>query len=177
MLIKENKELKELINNKFDMLTKENKEKYEILIKENKEMKVKINYLENLLNANFGILTDASFEKIKYFIGGDKNKINLSLIYKLNEDNNRAIFNKQCNINSAVVFLFVTCKNSIFWAYCPNFNTTEGKWISDSNAFNFSLNLNKKYPCKKSNEIIIDVLVECTFKILLIVILIVEKEV
>ena len=152
LLIKENKELKVLINNKFDMLIKDNKEKFDILIKENKEMKAKINYLENLLNANFGILTDASFEKIKDFIGGDKNKINLSLIYELDEDNDRKIFNRQCNINSAAVLLFVTCKNSIFGAYCPNFNTSENQWINDSNAFVFSLNLNKKYPAKKSDS-------------------------
>ena len=75
MLIKENEELKVLINNKFEMLIKDNKEKFDILIKENKEMKTKINYLENLLNANLGILTDASFEKIKDFIGGEKIKL------------------------------------------------------------------------------------------------------
>jgi hypothetical protein len=67
LLIKENEELKVLINYKFDMLIKDNKEKFDVLIKENKEMKAKINYLENLLNTNLGILTDASFEKIKDF--------------------------------------------------------------------------------------------------------------
>ena len=144
LLIKENEELKNLIINKFDMLIKDNKEKFDLLIKENKEMKTKINYLENLLNTNLCILTDASFEKIKDFIGGDKNRINLSLIYELNEDHDTQIFNKQCNVNSAVVFLFFTGKNSIFGAYCPKFNTSENQWINDSNAFIFSLNLNKK---------------------------------
>jgi CHASE3 domain sensor protein len=43
VLVKENKELKALIINKLHEL-----------IKENKELKAKINFLENVLNVNFG---------------------------------------------------------------------------------------------------------------------------
>ena len=142
LLIKENKELKDLINNKFD-----------ILIKENKEMKEKINKLEKIIKVNFGILDDDIFEKIKDWIGGDKNKINFNLIFKLSEqDKDRNRFNSACNVNAPVIFIFITNSNSIFGAYCPLFNTSESKWINDSNAFIFSLNLNKKYPATKSNQ-------------------------
>ena len=34
----------------------------------------------------------------------------------------------------------------------PCFNTSESKWISDSKAFIFSINHNKKYPYKNSNS-------------------------
>ena len=144
LLIKENKELKDLIINKFD-----------ILIKENKEMKEKINKLERTLKDNFGILDDEIFEKIKEWIGGDKNKINFNLIYKLEEqDKNYSRFHSVCNVNAPVIFIFITNNNSIFGAYCPLFNTNENEnsWINDSNAFIFSINLNKKYPAKLSNK-------------------------
>ena len=73
-------------------------------------------------------------------------------------------------MNASVIFIFITEKNSIFGAYCPLFNTTEEKWISDSNAFIFSINLNKKYPAKNLMIIIIEGFVDFIFKILLIVI-------
>ena len=41
---------------------------------------------------------------------------------------------------------------SIFGSYCPKYYTSSGSWINDSNAFLFSLNLDKKYPAKKANE-------------------------
>ena len=145
LLIKENKELKDLINiinNKFD-----------ILIKENKEMKVKINKMEKILTENFFIFDENSLEKIKDWIGGDKNKINFNLIFKLTEqDKDCDRFHSACNVNAPVIFIFITYNNSIFGAYCPFFNTSEGKWINDSNAFIFSLNLNKKYLAKQSNK-------------------------
>ena len=141
-MIKENKELKDLINNKFD-----------ILIKENKEMKEKINKIEKILNENFYIFDENILEKIKDWIEGDKNKINFNLIFKLTEqDNDYNRFHSACNVNAPVIFIFITNNNSIFGAYCPLFNTSEGKWINDSNAFIFSINLNKKYPAKKSND-------------------------
>ena len=126
--------------------------KIDLLIKENKEMKEKINYLENLLNINFGVLKDEYFEKIKEWIGGDKNKIKFDLIYEFQDENSRDIFNKKCNVSKPVIFLFITTKNSIFGAYCPNFNTSSNQWIDDSNAFIFSLNLNKKYPAKNNSQ-------------------------
>ena len=136
LLIKENKELKDLINNKFD-----------ILIKENKELKEKINKMEKILTENFFTIDENCFEKIKEWIGGDKNKINFNLIFKLevyDKDNKR--FHETCYVNAPVIFIFITKNNSIFGAYCPLFNTTEEKWINDANAFIFSINLNKKYP-------------------------------
>ena len=131
LLIKENKELKDLINiinNKFD-----------ILIKENKEMKVKINKMEKILTENFFIFDENSLEKIKDWIGGDKNKINFNLIFKLTEqDKDCDRFYSACNVNAPVIFIFITYNNSIFGAYCPFFNTREGKLINDSNDFIFS---------------------------------------
>ena len=142
LLIKENKELKDLIINKF-----------EILIKENKEMKEKINKLEKILTENFYIFDENSLERIKEWIGGDKNKIKFNLIFKLGEqENNYSRFHSVCNVNAPVIFIFITNNNSIFGAYCPLFNTNENSWINDSNAFIFSINLNKKYPAKKSNN-------------------------
>jgi hypothetical protein len=88
---------------------------------------------------------------IKNWIGGDTNKITFSLLYKLS-DGNRNKFNTCCNVSAPVVFIFFTSKNSIFGAYCPHFNTFESQWKNDSNAFIFSINLNKKYPAKKANE-------------------------
>ena len=142
LLIKENKELKDLINNKFD-----------ILIKENKELKEKINKMEKILTENFFTIDENCFEKIKEWIGGDKNKINFNLIFKLEVyDKDSKRFHETCNVNAPVIFIFITNNNSIFGAYCPLFNTTENNWINDANAFIFSINLNKKYPSMQSNR-------------------------
>ena len=145
LLIKENKELKDLLSNLIN-------NKFDVLIKENKEMKEKIINLENLLNTHLGILPDAYFEMIKNWIGGDKNKIFFHLIYNLRDDKDYNRFHKECNVSKPVVFIFITTKKSIFGAYCPCFNTSGGQWINDSNAFIFSINLNKKYPAKNSSS-------------------------
>jgi len=57
-----------------------------------------------------------------------------------------------CNVSAPVIFIFICQNNLVFWSYCPYYNTNEGKWINDSNAFLFSLNLDKKYPSKKAFE-------------------------
>ena len=71
LLIKENKEMKELIN---------------ILLKENKEMKESIksikNNSDNIMNYiknKEGILDEKYFDKVKEWIGGDKDKIKFQL--------------------------------------------------------------------------------------------------
>lgn len=146
LLIKENKEMKELIN---------------ILIKENKEMKETIksikNNSDNIMNYiknKEGILDEKYFDKIKEWIGGDKDKIKFQLIFNLNNirTDQNGVYNNNCNINAPAIFIFITDKNSIFGAYCPSYNCNGSQWISDTNAFIFSLNLNKKYPAKKSGN-------------------------
>ena len=113
-------------------------------------MKEKINKMEKILIENFVIFDENSLEMVKEWIGGDKNKIKFNLIFKFEkQDNNRDRFNSVCNVNDPVIFIFITNKNSIVGAYCPLFNTSEDKWISDSKAFVFSINLNKKYPAQK----------------------------
>ena len=151
LLIKENKEIKNLIN---------------ILIKENREMKETINsYLSNfdLLFKNqlkiinhLKIIDQEWFDKIKDWIGGDKNKIKFELIFNFNDNFSnevRNIYHSLCNISAPAIFIFITEK-SVFGAYCPNYycKNNNSSWINDSNAFLFSLNLNKKYPAKVNRE-------------------------
>ena len=149
LLIKENKEIKNLIN---------------ILIKENREMKETINSFKsnfdllfknqlritNIINSG---IEQKSFDKIKDWIGGDKNKIKFELIFNFNDNFSnevRNIYHNKCNISAPAIFIFITEK-SVFGAYCPNYYcNNNGRWINDSNAFLFSLNLNKKYPAKKN---------------------------
>ena len=119
-------------------------------------MKEKIINLENLLNTYLEILPDAYFEIIKNSIGGNKNKIFFNLIYYLKDDKDYNRFHTECNVNKPVVFIFITTKKSIFGAYCPYFNTNEGKWINDYNSFIFSINLNKKYHAKNHQKFIIE---------------------
>ncbi len=146
LLIKENKEMKELIN---------------ILLKENKEMKESIKSIKknsdnimNYIKNKEGILDEKYFDKIKEWIGGDKDKIKFQLIFNLNNirTGQNEAYNNACNINAPAIFIFITENNSIFGAYCPRYNCSDGNWISDTNAFIFSLNLNKKYPAKKSGD-------------------------
>ena len=62
------------------------------------------------------------------------------------------IYNNLCNISAPAIFIFITEK-SVFGAYCPNYYCNKnGNLINDSNAFLFSLNLNKKYPAKKNEN-------------------------
>ena len=151
LLIKENKELKELIN---------------ILIKENREMKESINWLKSkyeLLNKGkimalnaikTGIIDEECFNTIKEWIGVDKNKTKFELIFNFNEnysDQVKNVYHNKCNISASAIFIFFTEK-SIFGAYCPLYSCNGSNWISDSNAFIFSLNLNKKYPAKNSGN-------------------------
>ena len=90
------KEIEKDINMKVEELndyiikTEKNSENnFALLLKENKEMKEKICNLENqlnLLNLNFGFLPNYYFDKIKEWIGGDKDKIGFNLIFKLNDN-------------------------------------------------------------------------------------------
>ena len=148
-------EIKDYINNFINSDIKDDKN-LAIILKENKEMKEKIGKLEHqikLLNLNFGFLQDYYFERIKEWIGGDKEKIRFNLIFKLTEqDTNNDRYHKNCNVNAPVVFIFICDNDLLFGSYCPYYNTSEGKWINDSNAFLFSLNLDKKYPAKKAYE-------------------------
>lgn len=101
-----------------------------------------------------GIIDQEYFERIKEWIGGDKNKIKFELIINFNDNFSnkvRQVYDNNCNISAAAIFIFIT-KKSIFGAYCPYYSCNDGKWINDSNAFLFSLNLNKKYPAKKSGN-------------------------
>lgn len=103
---------------------------------------------------NTGIIDEEYFNKIKEWIGVDKNKTKFELIFNFNDiysDQVRNVYDKNCNISAPAIFIFFTEK-SIFGAYCPLYSCSGGNWISDSNAFIFSLNLNKKYPAKKSGE-------------------------
>jgi hypothetical protein len=127
-----------------------------LILKENKEMKEKILSLENqikLLNLNFGFLPENYFDRIKEWIGGAKEKIRFRLIFKLSDqdkDNNR--YHQNCNVNAPVIFIFICDNNLAFGSYCPYYNTSGSSWIADSNAFIFSLNLDKKYPAKQANS-------------------------
>ena len=151
LLIKENKEMKDLIN---------------ILIKEIKEMKETINSMKigfDLLTKDKiqilkmikeGVIEEEYFDRIKEWIGGDKNKIKFELIFNFNDnysDKVRDQYNSKCNISAPTIFIFFT-QESIFGAYCPLYTTNGSSWISDSNAFLFSLNLNKKYSAKQSGD-------------------------
>jgi len=118
------------------------------ILKENRELKQKISYLEYLLNLNFGITPEYYFDRIREWIGGDKDKIQFTLIFKLFEKEERAVrYNNAVNLSCPEIFIFITENLSIFGSYCPNYKTSGG-WIADSNAFLFSLNLDKKYPAK-----------------------------
>ena len=56
------------------------------------------------------------------------------------------------HINGPAVFIFITEKKSIFGSYGSKFVANAHNWVSDQNAFLFSLNLNKKYPAKKAKN-------------------------
>ena len=157
------KEIEKDINMKVEELndyiikTEKNSENnFALLLKENKEMKEKICNLENqlkLLNLNFGFLPNYYFDKIKEWIGGDKDKIGFNLIFKLNDndkDYNR--FHQSVNLSCPQIFIFITDNLSIFGSYCPKYYTSLGGWVDDANAFLFSLNLDKKYPAKKAQS-------------------------
>ena len=157
------KEIEKDINMKVEELndyiikTEKNSENnFALLLKENKEMKEKICNLENqlkLLNLNFGFLPNYYFDKIKEWIGGDKDKIGFNLIFKLNDNHkDYTRFHKCVNLSCPQIFIFITENLSIFGSYCPNYYTSANSWINDSNAFLFSLNLDKKYPSKKAKE-------------------------
>ena len=157
------KEIEKDINMKVEELndyiikTEKNSENnFALLLKENKEMKEKICNLENqlkLLNLNFGFLPNYYFDKIKEWIGGDKDKIGFNLIFKLNDnDKDYTRFHQYVNLSCPQIFIFITENLSIFGSYCPNYYTSANSWINDSNAFLFSLNLDKKYPSKKAKE-------------------------
>ena len=163
-IIFELKETEKKIEDKVEELndyiinTEKNSEKnFALILKENKEMKEKICNLENqlsLLNLNFGILPNHYFDKIKDWIGGDKNKIRFSLIFKLKEEERDYNRYHQCvNLGCPQIFIFITENLSIFGSYCPNYraNSSYG-WQNDSNAFLFSLNLDKKYPALKNQS-------------------------
>ena len=127
------------------------------ILKENKEMKEKIISLETRLNLNFGILPEKYFDRIKEWIGGDKKKLELKLIFKLGDNeykDNR--FNECTQINFPLIFIFITSHLSIFGSYCPCYYMQTSNWINDANAFLFSLNLNKKYPAKVAKENYLD---------------------
>lgn len=101
-----------------------------------------------------GIIDEECFNSIKEWIGADKNKTKFELIFNFNEnysDQVKTIYHNKCNISAPAIFIFFTEK-SIFGAYCPLYSCNGSNWISDSNAFIFSLNLNKKYPAKMSGE-------------------------
>lgn len=164
-IIFELKETEKKIEDKVEELndylinTEKNSEKnFALILKENKEMKEKICNLENqlsLLNLNFGFLPNHYFDKIKEWIGGDKNKIGFSLIFKLKEEERDSNRYHQCvNLGCPQIFIFITENLSIFGSYCPNYRADSiyGKWVNDSNAFLFSLNLDKKYPAKKNQS-------------------------
>lgn len=107
-----------------------------------------------LLNLNFGFLPKHYFDKIKEWIGEDKNKIGFSLIFKLViEDRDYNRFHQSVNLGCPQIFIFITENMSIFVSYSPNYraNSSYG-WQNDSNAFLFSLNLDKKYPVKKAQS-------------------------
>jgi len=162
-IIFELKEEKKDINTKVEELNeyivkseKDYQKNFELILKDNQEMKEKICNLEkqlSMLNINFGILPEYYFDRIKEWIGGDKDKIGFNLIFKLWEmENDYNRFHQTINLSCPMIFIFITQNNSIFGSYCPNYNTSEGKWIADSNAFLFSINLNKKYPAKKADN-------------------------
>ena len=149
-------DLDEIKNN--DITPDTNSEKnIALLLKENKIMKQKICNLENqlsLLNINFGILPEYYFNRIKDWIGGDKNKITFNLIYRLGEQ--EKYFNRyhaNVNLNCPQIFIFITEHLSIFGSYCPKYLTdSNNKWVADPKAFLFSINLDKKYSAKKAKD-------------------------
>ena len=101
-----------------------------------------------------GIIDEEFFNKIKDWIGGDRNTIKFGLIFNFNEnysDKVRDIYHNKCNILAPAIFIFFT-ENSLFGAYCPYYSTYDEKWINVSNAFLFSLNLNAKFPAQKSQN-------------------------
>ena len=163
-IIFELKETEKKIEDKVEELndyiinTEKNSEKnFALILKENKEMKEKICNLENqlsLLNLNFGFLPNHYFDKIKEWIGGDKNKIRFSLIFKLKEEERDYNRYHQCvNLGCPQIFIFITENFSIFGSYCPNYRANSSySWQNDSNAFLFSLNLDKKYPALKNQN-------------------------
>jgi len=91
-------ELKEVENIKIEEISdymnyffnsgKDYENNFALILKENKEMKEKIINLENqikILNLNLGFIPNYYFERIKEWIGGDKEKIRFNLIFKLSE--------------------------------------------------------------------------------------------
>ena len=150
-LIKENKEMKDLIN----ILIRENqeiKEQLKTIINENKEIKQRVFEFSSF--KGYYKLDDKYFDIIREWIGGNKGKINFALIFNINANilDKNSFYNGICNIKAPAIFIFITSKNSIFGAYCPNYHTSNAIWVADSKGFLFSLNLNKKYPAIKSES-------------------------
>jgi len=106
----------------------------------------------SILNINFGILPEYYFNRIKEWIGGDKNKIIFNLIYRLSErEKNYDRYHENVNMKGPKIFIFITENLSVFGSYGTNYySDTKKFWAADSNAFIFSLNLDKKYPAKKA---------------------------
>ena len=78
-------------------------------------MKQKISYLEYLLNLNFGITPEYYFDRIREWIGGDKDKIQFTLIFKLFEKKERAVrYNNAVNLSCPEIFIIITENLSIF---------------------------------------------------------------
>ena len=161
-IIFELKEEKKDISTKVEELNeyivkseKDYQKNFELILKENKEMKEKICNIEkqlSMININLGFLPEHYFDRIKEWIGGDKDKIEFTLIFKLvGENKNDFRFCRTVNLSCPQIFIFITENLSIFGSYCPNYKTSGG-WIADSNAFLFSLNLNKKYAAKQAKD-------------------------
>ena len=162
-IIFELKEEKKDISTKVEELNeyivkseKDYQKNFELILKENKEMKEKICNIEkqlSMININLGFLPEHYFDRIKEWIGGDKDKIGFNLIFKLGEmENDNKRYTQCTNLSCPMIFIFITQNNSIFGSYCPNYNTSGSSWIADSNAFLFSLNLNKKYAAKQAKD-------------------------
>ena len=89
LLRKENKELKETINN----LVQEN-----IFIKKNLAF----------LNINFGVLDSYYISKIKSWLNNNNENISFELIYNLNSAQcDRYLYNKVCDTNNPLLFIFI----------------------------------------------------------------------
>ena len=140
--------------NKNDFITPDNNYDKNLIL----FLKDKICNLEkqmSLLNLNFGILPEHYFDRIKDWIGGDKNKIRFNCIFKLGEqETNLDRYHLSVNLNCPQIFIFITGNSSIFGSYCPNYSIVDKNvhWENDPKAFLFSINLDKKYPAKKAEK-------------------------
>ena len=153
---KENKELKEIIKILFDKVNKmeEKFNSFENKIdtifdytneKKEKEKEISVNF-ESILRQS-KIVEKEQISILKDWLPFDKNKIKCKLIYDAKRDGDKAsIFHSLCDNKESTLTIISTSDNKKIGGFLSKPFGGNKRYISDNNAFVFSLNYKEKYP-------------------------------